>query len=173
MPATPDEYGAAVHRQAFRLTIKAVTDHLLYRRTAYLDALVKRLDPAQVHVNKRCTDITPDAASGRSRIAFADGTSAEADVVLLANGMKCPQRKLVTGLESKESVAFGNTVCYRGLVTREGAAAMGVDTSFWNYPMVCLGHNKVWPINWYGVDALTLAATSSILSSTQSRRAPW
>ena len=126
MPLTPDEYGASVHR------------------TAFLEALVKHLDPDCVRLSKKCVSISdPDDPSARATIHFEDGTSAAADVILLANGMKCPQRKIVTGIDPQESIAFSNTVCYRGLVTRESAAAKGVDTSFWDYPTNCLGTGKV------------------------------
>lgn len=125
MPLSPEEYGASIHR------------------TSVLNAIVKHLDPSSIQLNKKCVSILEPNGSTRTTIQFDDGTSAEADVVLLANGIKCAQRKLVTGIEAKESISFGNTVCYRGLVTREGAAAKGVDTSFWDYPKTCLGHGKV------------------------------
>ncbi|GJE88012.1 FAD-dependent oxidoreductase [Phanerochaete sordida] len=130
MPLTPAEYGASVHR------------------TAFLDALTAHVDPACVHLGKRCVYVAAGPGA-RHTLRFADGSSAQADVVLLANGMKCAQRGLVTGAPPGAAVSFGDTLCYRGLVTREGAAARGVDTSFWSYPMVCLGHGKhivIYPI---------------------------
>lgn len=63
--------------------------------------------------------------------------------MLISTGVKSPLRSVVTELDTKDTLSFSNTVCYRGLVAREEAAARGVDTSFWDYPMNCIGVGKV------------------------------
>lgn len=110
-------------------------------RASLLEVLLKRLDPAQTHLGKRCVAIETTAA--RPVLHFKDGTSAEADVVLVANGVKSQLREVVTGVPSSKSVSYSNTVCYRGLVVKEEAVAKGVDTSSWTVPSTVIGVGKV------------------------------
>lgn len=88
---------------------------------------------------------------------FADGTSAHADVVLFANGIKSWARDVVlvdTDTNRMSSapqetevntrgMAFSNTVCYRGLVTQQQAQALGVDLSIWREPTNLIAKDKV------------------------------
>ena len=88
---------------------------------------------------------------------FKDGTTAEADVVLVANGVKSTIRGMVmadAGVDKSaadpkateavvEGVSYANAASYRGLVVREHAKALGVDTSIWRSPMLLVAKNKV------------------------------
>lgn len=131
-----------------------------FHRATFLDALVKFVDPAYTHFNKRCISISSSDANPDTQIIhFTDGTTAEADVVLVANGIKSSVRELLISeatIDRKTSgskgtikdaetkgVAYSNTACYRGLVRKDQAEALGVDTSMWQYPMNLIGKNKV------------------------------
>lgn len=129
---------------------------LLSYRTTFLDVLIKFIDPEYTHFNKRCVSITNDKTQV---MHFADGTSAHADVVLFANGIKSWARGVVVadadtnGMSSApqetevdtRGMAFSNTACYRGLVTQQQAQALGVDLSIWREPTNLIAKDKVRP----------------------------
>ena len=115
-----------------------------------LEALVKHIDPSQAHFGKRLTHLTPapspqddDASSLTSpeplmQLHFADGSTAEANVVLGADGVRSCTRSYVTiGDETPQSpsvekkseypnVIFSNTNAYRGLVPMTKLKEMGI-----------------------------------------------
>ena len=84
---------------------------------------------------------------------FKDGTTAKADIVLAADGIKSSIRDvMVSGRETASSevadaappaISYSGTAGYRGLVRQDHALALGVDTSMWRGPMVVSGKNKV------------------------------
>lgn len=76
-------------------------------------------------------------------VHFADGTTVEADVVLLANGIRGAGREAVTGRDPKEDIVFSNVVCYRGLVPLEEVKAAGVKTELSKRPTCFTGVDKV------------------------------
>ncbi|GJE99504.1 FAD/NAD(P)-binding domain-containing protein [Phanerochaete sordida] len=112
-------------------------------RATFLDALVQRIEPARTHFCKRCTHLTRE---GRGvTMHFQDGTSAEADVVLGADGIKSAVRRFVAGTGDEEAdpnVKFSRTRCYRLLVPTQKAAAAGVKTDFRAKPTCFVGENK-------------------------------
>lgn len=113
-------------------------------RASYLEVLVKHIDPSQAFLGKRCTVIEPSSANPqRSVIRFKDGTSAEADVVLIANGINSNFREIVTGNRSNKDMSYSGATCYRGLVVKEKAEQKGVDTSSWKVVSCAMGINKV------------------------------
>ena len=68
---------------------------------SFLEALVQNLDPSITKFNKRCTHVSASPIHpSRSRIHFADGTSADADVVLGADGIKSAVRSAVVGVDA-------------------------------------------------------------------------
>ena len=113
----------------------------------FLDAIIGFIDPNYAHFNKRCISVTqppPDSdPNARSTVHFSDGTSVEADVVLLANGVKGGGREAVTGRDPKEDIVFSNVICYRGLVTVEEARKAGVKTDLSMRPACFMGVGKV------------------------------
>lgn len=126
----------------FQISNVTLPAQLFSVRGAFLDILAKHLDSSYVHFNKRCIDIaTVEGSTSTSIVTFDDGATVEADVVLLANGIKCPLRKAVTGRDI--DVVWGANVCYRGLVTREETEKKGIDTNHWSVPSIVLGNNKV------------------------------
>lgn len=122
-------------------------------RSQFLDALATHVDPEYIHFSKRCISINSGLDTQIQKIHFSDGTTAEADIVLVANGIKSSIRdalmtnKANLGLDASNNafkgMSFSNTVCYRGLVLRENATALGVDTSMWTRPMLLVSRDKV------------------------------
>ncbi|KAI0094261.1 FAD/NAD(P)-binding domain-containing protein [Irpex rosettiformis] len=114
-------------------------------RTVFLDSLVDHVDPKLTHFNKRFTKVTQVTSdSGRQVVHFADGTTVEADVVLLANGIRGAGRDVVTGVDPKKSVVFANTVYYRALA-HSGAikeAALDLKTDILKRACIFMGTNK-------------------------------
>ena len=114
-------------------------------RSLYVDAAVRKMDPKHTHCNKHCTSISAsDTQPSRSTLHFADGTTAEADIVLLADGYRGAMRNIVTGAHPTNHVSFSNTICYRGLIPMEEARAAGVTTNFKAERLIAyLGKDKV------------------------------
>ncbi|EKM61811.1 uncharacterized protein PHACADRAFT_248683 [Phanerochaete carnosa HHB-10118-sp] len=113
-------------------------------RATFLDALVHHVDPARAHFHKRCTHIT-HSADGDTTIHFQDGTTATADVVLGADGIKSAVRRFVAGTSGQDvdpNIKFSRTRCYRALIPAEKAAAAGVKTDFRARPTCFVGENK-------------------------------
>ena len=115
-----------------------------------LDALVKFVDSDYTHFNKRCLAITSDTETKVQTMHFKDGTTAQADVVLVANGVKSTLRGMMmsepepeTPMDAIRGVAFSGLMNFRGLVRQENALAMGVDTSAWGGLTSCLARDKV------------------------------
>ena len=76
-------------------------------------------------------------------IAFSDGTTTEADVVLVADGIRSVARSAVTGKPSEESLSFTGKICYRALVPAAQAHAAGLQADFHSRPVCVVGHDKV------------------------------
>lgn len=122
-------------------------------RSQFLDALASHVDPEHIHFNKRYISINSELDTKVQKFHFADGTTAEADIVLVANGIKSSVRDTLMangadlGLNASNNAfkgtAFSNTVCYRGLVRRDNATALDVDTSMWTRPMLLISRDKV------------------------------
>ena len=83
-------------------------------RADLVDMLANALPAGTVHTGHRCTGFEQD---GRiARVSFANGSSAEADLVIAADGIHSELRPAVH--PSSEPV-FSGSVAYRGLVPRE------------------------------------------------------
>jgi salicylate hydroxylase len=75
-------------------------------------AVLARAVPApSIHLNKRCTGVTQ--SSDRAVLRFADGSQAEADVVIAADGIHSAVR---AGLFGPDKPRFTGHICWRGLV---------------------------------------------------------
>ncbi|KAJ3558545.1 hypothetical protein NM688_g857 [Phlebia brevispora] len=112
-------------------------------RYSFVKALAAHIDPTYAHFSKKCIDIsTSNTNPPRSVLHFSDGTSAEADVVLVANGVKSSVRGAVTGTQSTDNLAFGNTICYRAVVSPDQARASGVKTDLSERPVCFMGEDK-------------------------------
>ncbi|THH10191.1 hypothetical protein EW145_g1489 [Phellinidium pouzarii] len=110
-------------------------------RVTFLEALVHLVDPNKTHFNKRCISLSTPSESC-TQINFADGTSAEADVVLGADGIRSNVRSYVVGSATQDHhvngngnipaspvrAVFTNTYAYRGLVPTEQLKSLGMKT---------------------------------------------
>ncbi|CAL1694047.1 unnamed protein product [Somion occarium] len=111
-------------------------------RAALLDALVKHVDPQITHFGKRLQSITPLPSSNQQIMHFADGTSAEADVIIGADGIKSTVRSLLFAKDESGRVVFTGTVAYRGLITVDDAKAAGVNPAFMTRPTCLIWKGK-------------------------------
>ncbi|KAJ3557014.1 hypothetical protein NM688_g1702 [Phlebia brevispora] len=126
-PFPPGEQGAGMHRAAF------------------LEVLVNELDTRFIHchMNKRCMKILQDESSPTTlTLRFADGTEANVNVVLGADGIKSVVRGAVTGSDPWNDIAFSGTSCYRALVPVEPLKAKGVQVDFVQRPQCFVGKDK-------------------------------
>lgn len=83
-------------------------------RADLVSMLADRLPDGVVHTGHRCTGLTQ--ADGSVRVSFADGTVADGDVVIAADGIHSDLRHHV--VPPSEPV-FSGSVAYRGLVPHE------------------------------------------------------
>ena len=80
---------------------------LVINRADLHAALAATVDPTTIHLGKRLTDlvITPDSV----RLAFADGTKAEADLVIGADGLHSMTRTALYGAERPQHLSVAGT----------------------------------------------------------------
>lgn len=83
-------------------------------RADLVSMLAERLPEGVVQTGRRCTGLTQDGED--VRVSFADGTTADADVVIAADGIHSGLRHRV--VPPSEPV-FSGSVAYRGLVPHE------------------------------------------------------
>jgi salicylate hydroxylase len=83
-------------------------------RADLVEMLAKALPTGTVHAGHRCTGFEQDG--NICRVSFANGTSAEADVVIAADGIHSELRPYI--FASSQPV-FSGSVAYRGLVARD------------------------------------------------------
>jgi salicylate hydroxylase len=90
-----------------------------FHRAEFLDVFVNNLPDNVAHFGKRLVSYVPIPEG--YLLSFADGTSAECDVVIGADGLKSVARSQMfsTGKPEDEQYikpVFTNTVAYRGLI---------------------------------------------------------
>ncbi|HVX77441.1 MAG TPA: FAD-dependent monooxygenase [Bradyrhizobium sp.] len=85
-------------------------------RADLLDALAAGLPPEVVHTGHRCVGFEQTAES--ARLTFANGVTAESDVVIAADGIHSALQKYV--VEPSKPIHSGS-LAYRGLIPREKA----------------------------------------------------
>jgi salicylate hydroxylase len=106
--------------QAASFGIEGVTAH----RADLLDVLAGLLDPGIVSLGKRCVSVDSGAGSGggqRAVARFADGSEAEADVIVGADGIHSVVR---TALFGPDAPRFTGKVCYRSVIPAAAIAGM-------------------------------------------------
>ena len=107
-----------------------------FHRAELLDLLARALPIQLIHLDHRCVELTqyPD----RIEVKFHNGTIADADLVVGADGIHSTVRELILGAESPR---FSGHVAYRGLVPAQRLAHLGleVNASSWWGP----GHHFV------------------------------
>jgi salicylate hydroxylase len=103
-------------------------------RADLLDVLAAALPAGIVSLGKRCVSVTSGDSSATA--LFADGTTAEADVIIGADGIHSPVR---TALFGPDAPRFTGKICYRSVITsaaiRGGALAdLAADNGQWLGP---------------------------------------
>lgn len=129
-------------------------------RASFLDALVKLLDPATVHFNKRCTLVSRENSS-RPIIHFKDGTTFETDLVIGTDGIKSAVRQAVTGKNLGRCVAYTKKVAYRALLPLSNVRRAGVQTNLADFPHCFVGVDKVMFVAFSSQISHTYFSTSS------------
>jgi salicylate hydroxylase len=93
-------------------------------RAHFLDELVKLVEPHRAHFGKRVIKIIESGGSDPIVLQFDDGTSAETDIVIGADGIHSMVRKYILGPEHPAASAlFTGLVIYRAIVPIEVAKA--------------------------------------------------
>ena len=111
-------------------------------RAAFLDALVHHVDAERAHFHKRCTHLTESPTGKGIVLNFQDGSTAEADVVLGADGIKSVVRDAVVG-DGQKHMVFTNTVAYRGMIPATVLKDAGVKTTMDTRPLCWMGKDHV------------------------------
>jgi salicylate hydroxylase len=93
-----------------------------FHRADLLGLLSAAVPDGVLHLDHRCVGLTQH--SDRVEVQFHNGTTADADVVVGADGIHSTVRKIVIG---PESARFSGHVAYRGLVAADRVAHLGVE----------------------------------------------
>ncbi|WP_324276568.1 FAD-dependent monooxygenase [Blastococcus brunescens] len=91
-------------------------------RADLVELLAERLPDDVVHTGHRCTDFEQDGDT--ARVSFADGATAEGDVVIAADGIHSELRHHVV---PPSPPVFSGSVAYRGLVPHESVPEWPTD----------------------------------------------
>jgi salicylate hydroxylase len=100
-----------------------------FHRSELLELLVAAFPAYQIHLGHRCINIEqyPD----RVEAQFDNGTVADADLIIGADGIHSSVRELIIGAESPR---FSGHIAYRGLVPAERLVHLGLEvnaSSWW------------------------------------------
>jgi salicylate hydroxylase len=93
-----------------------------FHRAELLDVLSAAVPPAVVHLDHRCVGLTQHA--DRVEVRFHNGATADADVVVGADGIHSTVREAILG---RESPRFSGHVAYRGLVPAARVSHLGIE----------------------------------------------
>jgi salicylate hydroxylase len=114
---------SARSKQAAALGIAGATVH----RADMLDALAQALPADIVTLGKRCTGVRTDGDGSTAVATFADGTEAEADVIIGADGIHSAAR---TALFGPDAPRFTGKICYRSVIPAAKVTGKPFDTGF-------------------------------------------
>jgi salicylate hydroxylase len=95
-------------------------------RADLLDVLAEALPKRTLHLDHRCVGLIAD----KVELKFHNGLTADADVVVGADGIHSTVRELILGPESPH---FSGHVAYRGLVPAERLAHLGLEKSAFSW----------------------------------------
>ncbi|ROV95568.1 hypothetical protein VSDG_05263 [Cytospora chrysosperma] len=149
------------------------------RRSDFLDGLAALLPESCIEFNKELTEVVEGAGGGgKTVLKFADGTTAQADVVLGCDGLRSRVRQHILGVDNPASTpSYSHKFAFRGLIPMNQARkALGEDKSSTRYMHLGPGgHVLTFPVamgkflnvvaftssaeEWPSKDRLTLPAT--------------
>ena len=89
-------------------------------RARFLDTLVNLVPPDVAHFDKKCISVSQSESSGVT-VAFNDGTTHTADIVIGCDGVRSTVRADVVGKVANPK--FTRTVAFRGLISEEDCVA--------------------------------------------------
>ena len=93
-----------------------------FHRADLLDLLSARVPKGMLHMDHRCVGLTQHR--DRVEVQFHNGATADADVVIGADGIHSAVRKAIIGPESPR---FSGHVAYRGLIPADRIAHLGME----------------------------------------------
>jgi salicylate hydroxylase len=130
-----------VHSGTTINVIRTEKGNLSVHRARMLDNFVALIPPERCHFGKRITNI--EDTGSYIVLQFKDGTSAEADVVISADGLHSVTRRHILGdSHAAAKSVFGNAVVYRRLVPMKEAVEL-VGAEYAGTPMFLWGQGKV------------------------------
>ncbi|MCJ1443727.1 MAG: hypothetical protein MMC23_004227 [Stictis urceolatum] len=93
-------------------------------RAHFLDELVKLIDPHRAHFGKRVAEVCDGEGDQSVTLKFSDGSEANADLVIGADGIHSAVRKHILGHDDPAaSASFTGNIQYRAVVPIEEAQA--------------------------------------------------
>lgn len=123
--------------------------HSTAHRAHFVDELVKLIPHGTAEFGKRLADLSRNEARGKTIMKFADGSAAEADVVIGCDGIKSVCREFVLGKDNPlAQPEFTGKHAYRGLIPMEKAvAALGAEKAQNRFMFIGEGgHVLVFPV---------------------------
>ncbi len=142
-----------------------VVNNFTIHRADLHDVLIQQLPPEIVHVGKQCVDI--DQNEGGVKIYFKDGTHADHDYLVAADGIHSPVRKK---LIPTSKTRYAGYTCWRG-VTEQIPDNLDMDETSETWGPGCrlgivpMTHNRIY---WFAcVNASENNATMRSLSPTE------
>ncbi|PAV23279.1 FAD NAD-P-binding domain-containing [Pyrrhoderma noxium] len=146
--------GIGDHRILFDHVLNSDDKGLGIHRAIFLNSILPLVDPRKTHLNKRCINLHINNSgpnTPRVRLVFSDGTEAEADVVLGADGIRSIVRTFVVGDEERDNdvpqldvmrINFTYTYAYRGLIDSDKLRSHGILTNLDERPQCFCGSGK-------------------------------
>ncbi|CAJ2506991.1 Uu.00g081770.m01.CDS01 [Anthostomella pinea] len=91
-------------------------------RADFMEQMAKLVPKDLAHFRKRLEDVTEDAGTGRLRMKFTDGTTAEADAVIGCDGIKSRTRQLIVGEDHPSAKPhYSQKYAYRAVMPMQRA----------------------------------------------------
>jgi len=138
-----DENGKIITRaDSLKISAKYGIDNFTIHRYSLHDVLLKNAGPENVICNKRCVDYYE--SNNKIYLKFSDNTEAEADYLIVADGLNSPIRKK---LLPSSNPRFAGYTCWRAVVPAEGLninEAMEIWGSNGRIGIVPLANNQIY-----------------------------